>query len=340
MDENYTFIDELRAAPRINALLTDFEAIAAGKTGRPRQRVPLRRDLLGHDALACTFGETMMKLAGHFEEHIAASVPWMREERARYGAALWRYGQDLAARRRSPATVYTTSGAEGTEIRALAALAQGHIEALSCSPNAANQEQFHTCGAPDGAYFFLGPYYEVTLPELARRGLPQFGAGFDVIVEETTFQMYHPSRHEQIGLLRRSLKSDGILMLLEKLNANSPDEYARRERQKDDLFKTRYFDQDQIAHKRASILGHMDAMQVSMPELTAALRQHFRAAVILFNSGNFYHIAASNNPGNLARLVAQCIPPATPPAFMYHRLPEILFSPPGYGYVFRPAFSG
>jgi hypothetical protein len=69
----------------------------------------------------------------------------------------------------------------------------------------------------------------------------------------------------------------------------------------------------------------MQKMEVSLGELTDALKRHFSAAVITWNSGNFYIIAASSNVANLIGFVHGMLPPAIPTEFCYETLPKTLF---------------
>lgn len=331
------WVDRLSRAPRVTTMAPAFESLATGEAGRPNKRVPLDVNLLGNDKLALSFAATLDRLSGNFDEHYVASIPYSREEEARIGAAFYSYGRTIAQRENRPAKLYITSGADGPVPRALATRAPGMIETLTCSPNEANREEFFSRGAPPNAYFFLGPYYEVTPTELSRRGMPQFGEGFDVIEEDTTFQMYDPDRSAQIALVRRNLKQDGIMVLFEKLQQSSPSDYLLREQQKDKDFKALYFDQAQIQQKAETVLTHMENMQVTLESLTRSLKQHFKAAVITFNSGNFYNIAASDDPAKLTEFVAQMIPPAIPSEFSYTQLPKVLFSPPDFACDFRSA---
>jgi hypothetical protein len=176
----------------------------------------------------------------------------------------------------------------------------------------------------------------VTPAELAQRGMPQFRDGFDMVIEETTFQMYHKNRADQIGLVGRNLKPGGILLMVEKMDQDSPEVFAAREQQKDEDFKPLYFDTAQILQKRVSIVSKMNNMLATMDELRDAAKQHFSAAVVTFNAGNFYNIAASDDPANLASFIGNMIAPAVPPEYVYGDVPDVLFSPPESRYDFAP----
>jgi hypothetical protein len=319
------YLDRAKDAPRITILASKFDDLASGASGQPRKPVQLDPALLGHDTEALAFATARRERAGTFNAHFAASLPYLLEEQCRFGAALWRYGVEMERLYGRPANVYTLGDAAGVTARALTQVANGSIRTLTCSPTKENRDQFFARGAPEGAAFFLGPFFEVTPEALLEAGIIGFDQKFDVVVEDTTFQMYGPERYEPIALARRNLRDDGIFVLLEKIRHEDPQEYLRRECQKDEDFKARYFDVSQISEKQSTILDHMQKMEVSLGELTDALKRHFSAAVITWNSGNFYMIAASSNVANLIGFVHGMLPPAIPTEFCYETLPKTLF---------------
>jgi len=329
------YLDRVRNAPRLTTLAPKFADIASGATGQPRKRVQLDPVLLGHDAEALAFAAAHRERVSPFNAHYVASVPYSLEEQCRFGAALWRYGLELEQLYGRSASVYTLGDAAGVTARALTHVANGSIRTLTCSPTKENREQFFARGTPQGAFFFLGPFFNVTPTTLIETGITGFEQKFDVVVEDTTFQMYDPERYEPIALARRNLRDDGIFVVIEKIRHEDPQEYLYRERQKDDEFKARYFDTSQISEKRSTILGHMQTMEASLGELTHALHQHFAAAAITWNSGNFYTIVASNTVANLISFVRALLPPAIPGAFCYETLPKVLFGIESGTLVFR-----
>jgi hypothetical protein len=329
------YAQRARRGPRLTYLFDEFRSLASGEVGQPKRHVLADPLLLANDLYALRFMESHTRHAATFNAHFLASIPYIFEEQCRFGAALWRYGSSLAQRRHRPSSIYTLGDAAGVTARALAQVSKGSIRTLTCSPNRENQEEFFTKGTPPDAYFFLGPFFDLTPEVLSNGHLAVFAGGFDVIVEDTTFQMYGPERYEPIALARRNLREDGIFVLIEKLSCDDASEYRRRERQKDDEFKTHYFDAAQIAAKRSTILRHMQEQEVSLSELTSVLRRHFSAAVVTWNSGNFYTIAASNNHSGLADLVNAMIEPAIPDEFCYETLPRLLFGSLSDGITFR-----
>ena len=319
------YLDRASQAPRLTSLAPEFALIASGAAGRPQVRVELNPDFLGSDAEALAFAKIHGQRAGVFNEHYIASVPYVLEEQCRFGVALWRYGFDIVRRCGRRAYVYTLGDAAGVTARTLAQVGEGAIRTLTCSPTLENHDQFFALGAPPDADFFLGPFFDVTPEAIQARSVVSFEGGFDVLVEDTTFQMYGPERYEPIVLACRNLRDDGIFVLIEKLRHVDIKEYLRRENQKDSDFKARYFNEAQIEQKRSAILQHMSQMEASLDEITSALKRRFAAAVVTWNSGNFYTIAASVSTSNLKRFIHGLLPPALPAQFCYERLPMALF---------------
>jgi hypothetical protein len=100
--------------------------------------------------------------------------------------------------------------------------------------------------------------------------------------------------------------------------------YQESERQKDDLFKSRYFSPTKISDKRDEVLNTMDNLQVDLETTTAALGTYFRYSVAIWNSGNFYTIVSSNARQAILDFVSLLIEPAIPPAYCHHSLPAVL----------------
>jgi hypothetical protein len=208
--------------------------------------------------------------------------------------------------------------------RTLTDMSGGKIRTLNCSPNIENQSTFNE-NRPDGSYFFHGPFYEVEPSALSSRGINDFSSGFDVIIEDTTFQMYGIERIEPLLLAKRNLKPGGVFALLEKFAHDDPAEFARREVQKDQEFKSRFFTADQISHKHTSIVAEMDCQLVTLTEMRDALASVFSYGLVTWNSGNFYMILAGDDPDAILNLCGLLVRPAIPDSYVNHRLPFPLF---------------
>ena len=331
------YLTRAQQAPRLTAMFNEFSQLATGKKGSPVTPVDLSPELLQHDSACLEYAAARDAQAGVFNAHFIASLPFALEEQCRFGAAALAYLNLQAKKHGRRSAIYTLGDASGVTSRTLAKLSPDAIRTLTCSPNPENEQAFHAANPGSNADFSLGPFFDVNPENLEKRGLTQHAEGFDLIVEDTTFQMYGPERLEPIYLAKRNLRDDGILVLVEKIMQTDHDEYARREYQKDWDFKARFFDHQQIEDKRKTIVNKMETQEVTLDELVTVLKVFFDSAVVTWNTGNFYTVMASNSNENLEQLVCQMIEPAIPPEFCYLPLPHQLFGDPANNFQFRPA---
>jgi hypothetical protein len=328
------FMQECDGAPRLNEMFEFFSATAAGSSGAPAIPPVVDVRLMQHDARLLKFAEKHRTLWGHFDPHFFSSIPYVLEEEVRRGDALLEYGKSKQ-RSHSPVGYYVLGGAEGTLARTLGCMARGAILTLSCSPNQENEASFLRHGRPQFSSFFHGPFHRLTSAFLTNDTIlkPLHGK-FDIILEDTTFQMYSPNRSAQIGFVKQYLKEDGIFLFVEKFRHHDSAEYVRRELQKDYGYKARYFSADEIAQKNKVILERMNLNEVTIEAMAAALGEHFDHACVTWNSGNFYAIAASNDAENLTDLVGRMCEPCIPHEYSYQKLPSAL---PGFS-IDLPSF--
>lgn len=325
------YVARARQAPRLNEMFASFSGIAGGSEGLPRFPVSMDPGLLGHDSAALSYSSFRHSYAGPFNKHFVASLPFALEEQCRLGAGLL----DYCLRTSEATALYTLGDGSGVTARALASASRGRIKTLNCSPNPENYQNFLS-NHPDESYFFNGPFFELTPQRRNQMGGGVFGDCFDVIIEDTTFQMYGKERIEPVALALRHLKSDGLFILIEKLAQPDPEEFMRRERQKDDDFKSRFFSQGAIADKRSVIVSKMDSQLVTLGELAEAVSLFLDHVIITWNSGNFYTLAASNCDSRLRRFAESLTIPALPPEFLYEELPLTLSPPASTNRQHRP----
>ncbi|MEB2846649.1 class I SAM-dependent methyltransferase [Endobacterium cereale] len=314
-----------RNAPRLNDFSAFFERTAAGQGGAPDLGEPrLDLGLLDFDLESAVFADTHKRLWGPFDFHYFASIPYRLEEECRMGPALVRTALETWARHARPASIYTLGTGTGCLARTVALLGAGRIEALCCSPTAANREAFLANRASDHAHFHLGPFFELDADRYATDpDLRRFAGGFDILFEDTTFQMYDRDRVRQIEFVYPRIRAGGLLIQVQKLAHLDADEYQARERQKDDLFKSRYFSPVLISDKKEEVLGTMTNMQVDKDATVGALKSFFRYSVATWNSGNFYTIISSNSRVAIIDFLSLLLKPAIPPAFSYADLPAV-----------------
>jgi hypothetical protein len=312
------FIEECENAPRLNELSDFFRETAAGNAGLPtKQRVADTR-LLPNDGLMHRFVALHARRQGYFDQHYHSSIPYRLEEECRMAYTLLRYSLPSP----QEVSLYSLGTAEGTMARTLSELSQGKIQSLSCSPDKENFDCFMAYGEPPHADFFLGPFHRLTKEHIrSQRKLQRFARGFDFILEDTTFQMYSPNRHDQIEFVSQHLKRGGIFLFLEKFRSANEREYAGRESQKDLGFKTNYFAPEQIAQKAKQVLVRMHESEVSLQAMASAVYKSFKHCVVTWNSGNFYGLAASNSAENLQRYLSLMPEPAIPHEYVYEPTP-------------------
>jgi hypothetical protein len=321
MQDFSSFLEECDRGPRINELSDFFAATAAGRSGGPIKQPQVDRRLLVGDELLDGFIRLHERRRGPFDQHYHSSIPYRLEEECRLGHAILLYSSNQPELLR----LYTLGTAEGTMARTIAELASGCVKTLSCSPNVENYRSFLGYGDPPNASFFVGPFHHLTRELIrSRPDLQQFSSGFDIILEDTTFQMYSPNRPDQIAFVAQHLKDDGLFVFFEKFLHPDLDEYRRREDQKDHGFKARFFRPDEIAAKRSAVLSIMNQNEVTLQDMGNAIKQTFRHCHVTWNSGNFYSLVASNSAASIERFLSHLIGPAIPHEYAYETLPRAI----------------
>ena len=270
-----------------------------------------------------------------FTRHIAATIPFNVDNDCRFGTTVCLYGQALGRK----LTYHSLASADGCMARTISEFSCGNIITLTNSPTTSNKLEFYK-KCPESAYFWHGPFSDISLETLREKEhLKPFHCGFDIIFEDLGFQMYDPNRYDQIEFVKRNLKPNGIMLFYEKLLQSDELVYEQREQQKDNCFKARHFTPEQIQEKKQTILlgdqsGGMQRNQVTMEKLMQQMSPHFKHAVLVANSGNFYRIAASDNADALKHFVGLTLRiPQT--QYCYESLPRPLFGLEGVELSFR-----
>lgn len=319
-------IERWRNAPRLTSFAPFFERTASGQGGAPDLARPQPDVSLLDFDLDCTiFADTHARLSGIFDHHYYASIPYRVEEQCRLGAAVFSYALRIWAQTAAPAAIYTLGTGTGCLARSLAVLGDGRIKTLCCSSTAANRTAFLAKRGSEHAHFFLGPFFELddncyaTDPDLSF-----FRNGFDLLFEDTTFQMYDQDRVKQLAFIVPRIRQGGILVQVQKLAHQDRVVYEERERQKDEVFKSRYFSEKHISEKKSEILNTMTDCQVDLSSTVSALSMFFRYSVITWNSGNFYMIVSSNSRAAMTEIISLMVKPAIPPAFCHEHLPLVV----------------
>lgn len=306
--------------PRVTSLLGSFERIAAGITQVPNHPINAAPEFLRQNKEYVRHHSIFQKNLGTFYKHGCASIPFLIEENIRVDVALKQLATMRIQNAGVPLSYYETSSADGTRARTLAEYTDGYIRTLTDSPNNANRTQFQNMLQHSYSFFHLGPFVDVTPEFLARYSpYPMFANKFDVIWENTTFQMYNSNRDEQIAYIKRVLKKNGLMLFLEKMSHGDSERYRQAERIKDTEFKSKYFSINAVTEKRTEILWQMELGQVTLTQFIEAARHHFVAGWLIWNSGNFYEIAASDSMATLESFLSFLPKPYVPEEFIYER---------------------
>ncbi|EPW0614317.1 hypothetical protein ACWBEF_005332, partial [Escherichia coli] len=279
------FIKSCYAAPRINKMADFFSSTASGVKHKPLKHVKIDNRLFPSPEYII-FSDYLTKNSGPFVNHYFCSIPYSKEEECRLGVTIMKY----ASHRNKPLSLWCLGMAEGAMARTISQLSKGQVLSLTTSPTKENEPVFFSHGSHIHSYFICSPFFLVH-EEIKNNNPELFPHGFDIIIEDTTFQMYSPDREQQIKHVKKTLKYDGIFIFTEKFSTSTK-EYQIREYQKDFSFKQRYFSQDEIDAKKENVLNIMNLNEVTLERMITAIKSHFKYYSVYWNSGNFYSIAA------------------------------------------------
>jgi tRNA (cmo5U34)-methyltransferase len=297
-----------RSGPRMNHLLPVFGRIALGTAGRPDIATATLDETLVHDVEVRQFyHEHLNHKTERFQHHAHASIPFILEEHCRLGVAISAFADEQVAAGRRPLRLWSLGSAEAPMARAAAEKSQGAVEVLCSSENSENFATLSRVPEPHVRYH-VGPFYDVAKPIIdgPRSSSPEW----DVVFEHTSFQMHHRDRLAPLLLLRRTMNESGVALLYEKTTDPDRAAYERRELEKDRQFKSRFFSAPEIQAKKTTVLADMEKGQVTYEELVAICRLVFRSVSLIWKSGNFVGVAASNDENRLRRLIELMPPPA------------------------------
>lgn len=308
-----TSLDEELQQSAMLKLAGHFHSLATGASQVPMQSLGSHLRSEFRDPRVLDYHDRLVEGAGPLFSHFLASVPYILEELSRVGVALTRLAQATPKETGQTFSLFEVDAFDGSNGRALAGHSKGLIHSFTSSPNRANQVAFDRHADPALSRFFAQSVFKVTWDLLRSPGYDQFSQGFDFIYEMAAFQFYSRDRNSQITHIKQFLKPGGLVFFLEKLNHTEPQEYLRRERIKDERFKTRYFSEEEIHWKRQQMLEQMQNGQVTLEELVNALSARFKCVHLLWSSSNFCEFVASDDPQQIARL-ADLLGPVVQPA--------------------------
>lgn len=304
-------------APRITSMADFFSKTAQGEANSPIKCAQADVRLLNDDTLI-TFYHALRKNTGPFLHHYFASIPYSLEEECRLGSAIIKYSKEY----KEPILLYCLGMAEGSMARTISQLSEGTVSTLTTSPTMSNENSFYENGPITGADFICTPFFKIS-QYLDNEKYKKFSSGFDIIIEDTTFQMYSPDRDNQIKYVKQFLKEDGLFIFTEKFRCDR-DEYISRENQKDISYKRRFFTSEQLGLKKRVILDRMSENEVSVNDMKEAINKHFTYKAIYWNSGNFHSIVASSSKHNINHFLSLLGHACIPFEYVYCDLPTFL----------------
>ncbi len=297
-------------------LSAHFHSLATGASQVPAQSLETHLRSKIQDPQVLEYHDRLIAGAGPLFSHFLASVPYVLEELSRVGVALTRLVQVSKDARKS-FSLFEVDAFDGSNGRALAGHSNGLIRSLTSSPNEANQIAFERHANAALSLFFPESVFKVTPSLLKTPKYELFTDGFDFIYEMAAFQFYSRDRDSQIAHIKQFLKPGGLVFFLEKLNHSDPEEYRRREKIKDEVYKPRYFSAEDIRWKREQMLEQMKTGQVTLEELVDALSSHFKYVHLLWSSSNFCEFVASDDLNQIEEFLALLGPVVQPAQFCF-----------------------
>ena len=267
-----------------------------------------------------SLADVYQKYESAFDKHARSSIPFSYEETIRLYSTIFNY----LVKHRSGGNIIEIDAANGSVARSVTEMSRGRIKSLCTTPNKSNVEIFNN-NHPDGSYIFEGASKDVvTFLKENHLIADVFNNGFDVFFEAVGFQMYGSERKLPIRYFKQLLKKDGIMVCFEKNSQADLNEYEKREIQKNEIFKTRYFTTANIKEKKREILSIMDKNLVTLEYLEESLCDNFDNVVHIWNSGNFNIVIASDSEISLKKFLKIMPKTIIEKDFVYCKVPRVV----------------
>lgn len=311
-------------SPRMDALREYFGAIAAGELQPPQKTIEVSEEFLSQAPELAEYHEIFQASMGHFYHHFCTSVPFVTEELYRLGLAICRVAQYLSQDQDRNFTCFNTTGEADPPGVTMTKFTNGLIRTLTNSPSPAVEAQFNQTCNPEYSKFYFGSFVDIT-PEFidSQPEWEVYRGGFDFIHVSVTFQMYGSNRPEQIGYIKKLLKQDGLIFFMEKLKHSDPEQYQHFETIKDTHFKSKYYSSEEIEWKASTFLKQcVNAGQIDFETCVDSIKQHFKYAYLIWNSGNFYEFVASDNKELIETFLSFLVTPYVPVQFQ-NKIPMV-----------------
>lgn len=304
-------------SPRMTSIHQHFGNISAGKLQPPQKTVEVNSEFLSQDRDLLEYHELFQQNIGKFYHHFLTSVPFVAEELYRLGLAICKLAKYLSKDQDRYFTCFNTTGEGDVPGVTMAKYTNGLIRTFTNSPNTEGKDNFYQNCNPEYSKFYLGSFVDITPDYLASQpDLKIYKDGFDFIHVSITFQVYGSNRTEQISHIKKLLKKDGLIIFMEKLKHPDPERYENFEKIKDEQFKSRYYSSEEIEWKASVFLQQcINTGQIDFETCVSAIKQHFKYAYLIWNSGNFYEFVASNNKLVIDKFISSLVVPYVPSQF-------------------------
>lgn len=268
-----------------------FTAVVEGTDEKFKPKAPWV-PLMTYDKDQGAFKEQYDKFTGNFDQHIATSIPGFRDVQVKKGAAITKMLPNGGL-------VYDIGGSEGGFVKTITQATKGKIKTINLDVNESMQKA-HESAPVEGSEFvneaFLEPYEEDG--KVYPRHKPKQKA--DVVHESMVFQFISPERKQFIQEIKNNyLKSDGAVILEEKVVPESEQEWLANEDLKDTKFKSKYYSSAAVEKKREEVLIGMKKNQTADADLQAELLDNFDYVYQYWDSGNFKGYIASNDKSKI-----------------------------------------
>lgn len=226
---------------------------------------------------------------GNFDNHIATSIPTFRELQIKVGSVITNLFTNGGL-------VYDIGGSEGGFVKAISESSNGNIRSINLDVNE-DMQAAHNKVPVEGSNFvpqaFLEDYTDATTGKTYPRHIPQEKA--DVVHESMVFQFISPERKQFIKEIADNyVKSDGIVLLEEKVLPQTEEEWKKNEAVKDQ-YKLQYYPQEALNAKAEQVLAGMKKNQTAETDLLNALQEHFDYVGQYWDAGNFRGYIATNS---------------------------------------------
>ena len=256
------------------------------------------------------FYDELIQHKGHFDEHIAMSIPTFRETQVHKGHAI------VAAFAGTQAKMLDVGGSEGSFAKAVSAMSKGGIQTTVLDPNPTMHDFYKNKSQVSGATYVPKAFYR-GWKEDDGTDVPAMNADntkdrFDIIHEAMVFQFINNQRATHVLEAKRLMAPGGLFITEEKLKTPK-EEWDRNELLKDEKYKNIYFTPKELAEKQKVVGFQQDKKEeksvgmvgnmVTVAEFEGILVKNFREVWQYWDAGNFKGYAASDDPKRVQKFM-------------------------------------